>query len=945
MRINKTTASDYALQNMSKNLSFQALKVEKNALKGFGVRGSKKLLKNINSLDELASRADVFIKKGDKIGNKLVSAPFIANMVLSFLATLSGGLLSFVNPSLGLLIGIGGALSFLAGHFTSKLGERSCYSSKIEVKNINSETIYEENFIPDSYGFQRAVYNAIGHLDKNTEVSRNKEVDVSPDKKAKKFLSKNKLKKFIEEQTTKKEGFLPLHKNPTLELLRDINANITDPEIIRKIHLTKNKFHRTPLQELWFSKSSEISGRTAAIAEYLSAVNDNELRKELVLDEYEPNSSIFTASYVYWDSSLKKLMKNIFGDEYLKVCSEHPQLPPEEHEKFVKEQTTPDENGCLPLHKDAKLIHKIKYNIFDLETLRKIHLARDNEGRLPLDVCLCDNFTHDSKRRICKQYLDTILYPELKEEIVFSEDEKGESIFSKYRGILGPKILNLDDSFYKAKCKELDMRELNKSLEELTSKTKSSKLSIEDLQEFQEKAKEYPEIIEKFHTTEINGELPIYYAEDEEFVRHICKTLPLNVLHNILKAKPSNSEIPYGIKYSNVDEVKNLLIKYRWFGMDDPATSYYKKSLSKIQNNLDFFIMSKDELNDAFTYLSFGYQEQMHEILTTEVSMSDGSKTSRINAFIMLNPNEFPLDRINKIYASEPEKLGKIYLEKYENSTSVLETLMKEPNVNSKNIIGFLDIIQDKPELLKTALSQINSSRKSNSTGENDTIAKDFESKIYEYKVRALKDQGLISTSLDFADINDIKAFLKVCPASVNSLVAPDGSSLICKIADIQFTKENQAEYLEMIKLLKAMPNIDYNKQDAIGIPFVEKVMHAENPFLLDLIQGKTFDYYPVLDKAYERISNEDFKKLVDENVNFRFRDIEEACRLNSTKALDKLEPQFKSPLFNDRNQKEILLMAAKTNREFATKLALYYSECFSPASMDVFKTILAKKL
>ena len=80
MRINKTTASDYALQNMSKNLSFQALKVEKNALKGFGVRGSKKLLKNINSLDELASRADVFIKKGDKIGNKLVSAPFIANI-------------------------------------------------------------------------------------------------------------------------------------------------------------------------------------------------------------------------------------------------------------------------------------------------------------------------------------------------------------------------------------------------------------------------------------------------------------------------------------------------------------------------------------------------------------------------------------------------------------------------------------------------------------------------------------------------------------------------------------------------------------------------------------------------------------------------------------------------------------------------------------------------
>ena len=91
--------------------------------------------------------------------------------------------------------------------------------------------------------------------------------------------------------------------------------------------------------------------------------------------------------------------------------------------------------------------------------------------------------------------------------------------------------------------------------------------------------------------------------------------------------------------------------------------------------------------------------------------------------------------------------------------------------------------------------------------------------------------------------------------------------------------------------------------------------------------------------------TNEDFKKLVDENVNFRFRDIEEACRLNSTKALDKLEPQFKSPLFNDRNQKEILLMAAKTNREFATKLALYYSEFFSPASMDVFKTILAKKL
>ena len=99
---------------------------------------------------------------------------------------------------------------------------------------------------------------------------------------------------------------------------------------------------------------------------------------------------------------------------------------------------------------------------------------------------------------------------------------------------------------------------------------------------------------------------------------------------------------------------------------------------------------------------------------------------------------------------------------------------------------------------------------------------------------------------------------------------------------------------------MKNGENIDYKQVDSDGISVIEKIINSENPDLLDLVKDTEFDYSRELDYAYKRIDDKNFKDKV-KSLNINFPNIKEAIRLNSTKALQELLPEFKSPFFNTK--------------------------------------------
>ena len=102
-----------------------------------------------------------------------------------------------------------------------------------------------------------------------------------------------------------------------------------------------------------------------------------------------------------------------------------------------------------------------------------------------------------------------------------------------------------------------------------------------------------------------------------------------------------------------------------------------------------------------------------------------------------------------------------------------------------------------------------------------------------------------------------------------------------------------------IINEIKKDKNIDYNLKDENGITPLEIILNSENKELLELLSDKELLYYPELDFVYEGITNPGFKSEA-RKLNLRFRDIEEAIRLESKEAMEKLEPQFKSPFFKN---------------------------------------------
>ncbi len=147
------------------------------------------------------------------------------------------------------------------------------------------------------------------------------------------------------------------------------------------------------------------------------------------------------------------------------------------------------------------------------------------------------------------------------------------------------------------------------------------------------------------------------------------------------------------------------------------------------------------------------------------------------------------------------------------------------------------------------------------------------------------------------------------------------------RVIDYIMAQAEPEEKKSIIQFLARRKNIDYNQKDKNDISILEKVINAEDKELLNLISQTTLNYYPELDYAYSNIQDKAFKKLVD-NINLRFQDVEEAIRLSSRAAMDKLLAQLQSPFFKDNVKTRIRnLVDNNATSDMKAYLASKYKE------------------
>lgn len=372
------------------------------------------------------------------------------------------------------------------------------------------------------------------------------------------------------------------------------------------------------------------------------------------------------------------------------------------------------------------------------------------------------------------------------------------------------------------------------------------------------------------------------------------------------------------------------------------AVEYYIEKLNGKNSSKTYNENSNSDLKSAFLVL----QAHPEEIVKYANTLDENRKELR-SAFHSAQVSDFPLHTVNVIMRSQkrPDLLAEFYLAKPhgEEVPSLFETMMSYNHLSSSqadNLSEFLSFISYDIKSLQTAKEQAMASTKA--TSEHDRVIENINNNLNSFNENVSK----AVSKTDFQDINEVLELLNnemVTKSKGAWLNGTINNHAICQIADIVKTGENAELYDKMIERLKELPHISYNKTDVLGIPFIEKVLHSENEQLLEVVKNKDFGWYPLLDKAYERIISDDFREKA-KTLNIKFPDVVKACELSSLDALELLEPQFKSPFMSERYKKSIISLAMRSTPEFMIYLALKYKDYLPEDTLQNFKAIIASR-
>lgn len=122
-----------------------------------------------------------------------------------------------------------------------------------------------------------------------------------------------------------------------------------------------------------------------------------------------------------------------------------------------------------------------------------------------------------------------------------------------------------------------------------------------------------------------------------------------------------------------------------------------------------------------------------------------------------------------------------------------------------------------------------------------------------------------------FTCMKDIKDYLKANADKIengkifNKKIMQSGESLLTTFLHLIPTidKDNDDDYDNLLFKMMQMPEIDYNQTDSADISVIEWVLTLEDKKLLSLIKDKEFKPEPMVQKAFDRIKNPEFKKMV----------------------------------------------------------------------------------
>lgn len=690
-------------------------------------------------------------------------------------------------------------------------------------------------------------------------------------------------------------------------------------------------------------------------------------RNEIKLDVYPQDSKIDKNEPHLTDTCISpSRIKSLILPKYMRFANEHLKGPEPaginnvkgEYLRKISNQlkylSTPDKDGNLPFHYSLEELRVAK-NLFTGEVLEDLLMHYNLNGDLPIHTYLDFNYAGDDKvAENIKKFLDEVILHEAntiqcRRDLIKAPDSRGVSIFKKYNSprykgcpelfkeIMGENAYN---KATQARNDEIAIRECNEMHHIMLT---GGSISLDKLKKFNELAQDKPELLKKFYTSDVSsygqGKTVIYAEEHEEYVLNICETLAMYpdilsevLLHEYDFAKASilsqyikNDKIaPYIKSVLSPEEYKDALQKYE--KDKENALSKLRDEMFSGQN------VPKEQLARYFRVLAEEEPEAIVEYLnSTTNSRSPQRSRDRYQ--------DIPFDTLTSALKNRTDLLSEIYFYKGNHSQTLFETFIK---YQYDSLLNLLDVAKDDIEFLNTALNKLNEMYIDKYHDGVVKFAQKVRETIENHLANSKKEVVKIKPKLSFNDPKPIMQLLSH-PRVVNSkgkalayMLKGNDSPIICKVADLFMTEQNKDDYMKMIETLKKLPNIDYNQSDIMGIPFIEKVLNSENELLFDIVKNKEFEYYPILDKVFERISGEEFKEKA-AKLNIKFPDIEEAVRVSSIEALDALAEQFKSPFFNKKYAKKLMHQATKSTPEFMMYLATAYKDYLPEYALEYF--------
>ena len=195
---------------------------------------------------------------------------------------------------------------------------------------------------------------------------------------------------------------------------------------------------------------------------------------------------------------------------------------------------------------------------------------------------------------------------------------------------------------------------------------------------------------------------------------------------------------------------------------------------------------------------------------------------------------------------------------------------------------------------------------------------------LKKYLVHIIGDKNIYEPKEMLKILDSVDLNYKILLAKI-----PEYESLLFAIAEIPTDKDPQT-YSKILQKLDDVRGLFFDVKDSHGISFLEKVLNSENKQLLKLIthpSKQKLVYNSELDYAYNSIQDKGFKRLVNSELKLSFPLLEEAVKLHSTKAWDKVKSQLNSPLCH---RKEVLnrlwpLAIRTKDQEFCANFAKHY--------------------